>query len=178
MTSNLLMGGFDDLPSKGRVATILSCSSTLTNTILGAGVLGLPYAVSKSGFIVGPLLLAVACVFSSFGLHLLSVCAAKDDGNSSFYSVAHTALPAFTTLIDFIVAIKCFGVAVSLYQLHETLHKFKSHSFPSYYLDFIFNNNRGHCRRHDDLLEHCHRPQGVDSLQFGSNRTTCVSSPT
>jgi amino acid permease len=59
----------------------------------------------------------VAAMFSAFGLHLLSICAAKINGgqgtSSSFYTVAHAALPAFTTLIDLTVAVKCFGVATS-----------------------------------------------------------------
>jgi amino acid permease len=55
----------------------------------------------------------LAAMSSAFALHILSACALKTSGPSSFYSVAATAMPEFTLLIDIAVAIKCFGVATS-----------------------------------------------------------------
>jgi len=90
--------------------------ANLANTILGSGMLGLPYAFRGSGYIMGTLLLLTAGFFSSVGLHLLAVCAKKTQVTHphikpSFYSVAHAAVPSFTIVIDAAVALKCFGVS-------------------------------------------------------------------
>lgn len=41
------------------------------------------------------------------------MCALREPQQSTFYSVAHAAMPKLTTVIDVAVAIKCFGVATS-----------------------------------------------------------------
>ncbi|GMI11829.1 hypothetical protein TrVE_jg6533 [Triparma verrucosa] len=113
-----LPGGAGDAASKAQQqpnASSLSCIANLTNTILGSGMLGLPFAFSAAGSVTGTLLLLVAATFSSNGLFLLSVAADKvgitPSKPSSFYSVAQAAYPPSTALIDFAVAFKCFGVA-------------------------------------------------------------------
>ncbi|GMH79020.1 hypothetical protein TrLO_g7728 [Triparma laevis f. longispina] len=96
-------------------ASSLSCIANLTNTILGSGMLGLPFAFSAAGSITGTILLLIAATFSSNGLMLLSISATHvgitPSTPSSFYSVAQAAYPPSTALIDFAVAFKCFGVA-------------------------------------------------------------------
>ena len=94
-------------------ASIMSCFVNLANTILGSGMLGLPYAFANSGWLLGSILLILSCISSAFALHTLSLCAMSLPGPSSFYSVGHHVMPAFTLVIDFAVAIKCFGVATS-----------------------------------------------------------------
>lgn len=100
-------------------ASVISCIINLCNTILGAGMLGLPGAFAETGMILGILLLVIAALFSANGLRLLSLSAEKvgfrSDKPSSFYVVAKAAVPRFTLLIDFAVAIKCFGVAASYF---------------------------------------------------------------
>ena len=98
-------------------SSALSCIANLANTILGAGVLGLPHALASTGSFTGIVLLTVAASFSAVGLHLLSVCSlaqpiSKTEA-SSFYSVARRAFPPATMLIDFAVAFKCFGGSTS-----------------------------------------------------------------
>ena len=100
-------------------STAISCTANLANTILGAGVLGLPHALASTGSLSGVILLTVAAYFSAIGLHLLSVCALdttppiSKTSSSSFYSVATAAYPPATMLIDGAVAFKCFGVSTS-----------------------------------------------------------------
>jgi amino acid permease len=96
-----------------RSATMASCFFNLANTIVGSGMLGLPYAYSHSGWVLGSFLLLVCGCSSAFALHLLSLCAAKQGAPSSFYSIASVAMPVLTVVIDGAVAIKCFGVATS-----------------------------------------------------------------
>ena len=95
--------------SKG--STILSGVVNLSNTIVGAGMLGLPGAFGGTGWLSGIVLIALAATFSAHGLVLLSKAACLTGRPSSFYSVALASVPRYTILIDLAVALKCFGVA-------------------------------------------------------------------
>jgi amino acid permease len=85
----------------------------LTNTIVGGGILALPFAFASSGFLLGSVFLVVFGLASLLGLHLLAQCAFKLGLPSSFRKVTATALPGWSNFIDGIVAFKCFGVATS-----------------------------------------------------------------
>ena len=114
---------FDDCPENDNAtspeakllnkATWFSSYTNLTSTIIGAGVLGLPYSFSKTGWIVGLILISLCAAMSALALHFLSLCIRKTKSPSSFYLVAEKALPSVVWLIDFTVAVKCFGVATS-----------------------------------------------------------------
>jgi len=105
--------------SNNGTASIISCVINLSNTVIGAGMLGLPNAFAESGFIGGCVFLFVSAFFSGIGLHLLAKSAITigfhENEMSSFYTVANAALPQFTILIDFAVALKCFGVATGYF---------------------------------------------------------------
>eukprot|EP00472_Partenskyella_glossopodia_P012015 CAMPEP_0197517364 /NCGR_PEP_ID=MMETSP1318-20131121/2342_1 /TAXON_ID=552666 /ORGANISM="Partenskyella glossopodia, Strain RCC365" /LENGTH=413 /DNA_ID=CAMNT_0043066837 /DNA_START=221 /DNA_END=1459 /DNA_ORIENTATION=+ len=97
-------------------ASVFSSVMNLANTILGAGMLGLPHAFAESGYVFGCILLLLFALLSAFGLHLLSVisiqlCSETRDAN--FYKVASAAMSSGALLIDVAVAIKCFGVGIS-----------------------------------------------------------------
>ena len=95
-------------------ASLFSSYSNLTSTIIGAGFLALPYGFSQLGWLLGLITLTLAGLSSAFSLVLLSLCAKHITGKpSSFYAVAELALPKLSYLIDFAVAIKCWGVATS-----------------------------------------------------------------
>eukprot|EP00588_Corethron_pennatum_P028995 CAMPEP_0194316166 /NCGR_PEP_ID=MMETSP0171-20130528/12981_1 /TAXON_ID=218684 /ORGANISM="Corethron pennatum, Strain L29A3" /LENGTH=457 /DNA_ID=CAMNT_0039072313 /DNA_START=218 /DNA_END=1588 /DNA_ORIENTATION=- len=74
-------------------------------------MLGLPGAFVGTGWLGGILLLVVGATLSSHGLILLAKSATLSGLPSSFYTVAHAAVPQYTVLIDAAVALKCFGVA-------------------------------------------------------------------
>ena len=95
-------------------------TAVLANTILGAGMLGLPFAFASCGFALGPLMLLLFATCSMSALILLSRCADKVGREQFpiFYDVASLAGKklGFTnvgTVIDCFVAIKCLGVATS-----------------------------------------------------------------
>ena len=91
-----------------------SCYVNLTATVLGAGILGLPFAFTATGFVIGPILIVICGGFSIMGLHLLSLTASKvKSGVVTFYSVAELASPTFCSLIDIAIIVKCFGVATA-----------------------------------------------------------------
>lgn len=105
---------------------MFSCIVNLSNTILGAGMLGLPHAFGVCGWVLGYSLLIVFACLASLGLFLLSCCATKlreadpKRGKQSFYAIAMAVLPQATTLIDAAVAIKCFGVGTSYFIVVNT----------------------------------------------------------
>lgn len=61
----------------------------LTNSIIGSGILGLPYAFASAGWILGYILIAIAAIATIFSLHVLSLCATKVEHPSSFYKVLY-----------------------------------------------------------------------------------------
>ena len=98
-------------PSVGN-ASVSSCVVNLCSTILGAGVLGLPYAMKQCGVALGLVMFVVAAIMSGTGLHLLSECALKVE-NGSFDVMGDLTSPYFKFFASFAVAIKCFGVGTS-----------------------------------------------------------------
>lgn len=113
------MYGSIDIPSHKDIkmsnskkgSSILSGVVNLSNTIIGAGMLGLPGAFGGTGWLSGIILIGLSATFSAHGLVLLSKAACLTGRPSSFYSVAMTSVPKYTILIDLAVALKCFGVA-------------------------------------------------------------------
>ena len=107
----------------GGNATIPALTFTLSNTILGAGVLGIAHAFSTSGYVLGLGLLIFAAVASVSGLILLAASARTlNTSPASFYTVAHGIVPSATPLIDAALVIKCFGVACSYAHTHTHTH--------------------------------------------------------
>ena len=101
----------DEKENDNKQGTVTSGIINLSNTIIGAGMLGLPGAFGGTGFVGGTIFIVMGAAFSSLGLILLSKAAQKTGLPSSFYSVAREAVPQYTILIDLAVALKCFGVA-------------------------------------------------------------------
>ena len=66
--------GSDGQDRRGRGASLLSSIVNLANTIMGAGILALPYAIHSSGLILGVLSLFFVYLMANFSLHLLLLC--------------------------------------------------------------------------------------------------------
>ena len=56
-----------------RGTSFLACYSSMCNTILGAGVLSLPYAFSLTGWVTGTILLSIGGIFNSTGMIAYSI---------------------------------------------------------------------------------------------------------
>eukprot|EP00966_Prymnesium_polylepis_P242424 5606211-Prymnesium_polylepis.2 len=110
-TRSIVLADADEHAPRG--ATIRSGVLNLANTILGAGMLGLPHAFAQCGVAMGLLMLLCFAFFSAVGLYLLSAAADIVGRPASFRAVAEKALPGSGLLIDAAIAIKCFGVATS-----------------------------------------------------------------
>ena len=101
--------------SKKKGSSIASGVVNLSNTIIGAGMLGLPGAFQGTGWLSGIILLVLSATFSAHGLVLLSKAACITERPCSFYTIAKASVPRYTILIDLAVALKCFGVATGMY---------------------------------------------------------------
>jgi amino acid permease len=96
------------------LATWGSSVINLMNTILGAGLLAMPSALSKMGIFLGIIVIAWAGITSGFGLYLQTRCARYvDRGHVSFAALSQLTYPNMSILFDAAIAIKCFGVGVS-----------------------------------------------------------------
>ncbi|KAL6944492.1 hypothetical protein ACO0RG_001229 [Hanseniaspora osmophila] len=96
-------------------ATVLSSSVNLTKTIVGAGLLAIPFAYSKDGIFVGLLLTIIAATATAYGLSLLGKSSKMLDNprTSSFFTLCSITYPQFTLVFDFAMFVQCFGCALS-----------------------------------------------------------------
>ncbi len=86
----------------------------LLNTIVGAGVLAMPHAMSNMGILLGTIVILFAGATAGFGLYLQTRCARYlDRGASSFFALSQITYPNAAVVFDAAIAVKCFGVGVS-----------------------------------------------------------------
>ncbi|KAJ2514803.1 hypothetical protein GGI11_003963 [Coemansia sp. RSA 2049] len=78
----------------GGSATTTKVAFNVLNTILGSGILCLPYALHNAGFFFGLAMLCAVALMSQFGLYVLIV-TGKRTGTAHFSTVAHAALGSF-----------------------------------------------------------------------------------
>lgn len=92
----------------------MSSNINLVNTIIGAGVLAMPLAMSHMGILLGIFVIIWSGLAAAFGLYLQSLCARYlERGNSSFFALSQITYPNAAVVFDAAIAIKCFGVGVS-----------------------------------------------------------------
>ncbi|KAI6354289.1 hypothetical protein MCOR25_008683 [Pyricularia grisea] len=98
----------------GGQASMSSSVINLLNTIVGAGTLAMPSALSHMGITLGTAVIIWSGLASAFGLYLQSRCARYiDRGHSSFFALSQLTYPNAAVFFDAAIAIKCFGVGVS-----------------------------------------------------------------
>jgi amino acid permease len=86
----------------------------LVNTIVGAGVLAMPRALSQMGILLGTCVIIWSGLCSGFGLYLQTRCARYlERGHSSFFALSQLTYPNAAVVFDAAIAVKCFGVGVS-----------------------------------------------------------------
>lgn len=95
-------------------ASWISSVINLLNTIVGAGILAMPLALSRMGIIFGSIIILWAGLTAGFGLYLQSKCSRYlDRGAASFFALSQITYPNAAVIFDAAIAIKCFGVGVS-----------------------------------------------------------------
>ena len=84
------------------------------DTVVGAGILAMPLALSRMGIVLGTLIILWAGLTAGFGLYLQTKCARYlDRGASSFFALSQITYPNAAVIFDAAISIKCFGVGVS-----------------------------------------------------------------
>nr|KMM67724.1 transporter [Coccidioides posadasii RMSCC 3488] len=95
-------------------ASWISSVINLLNTIVGAGVLAMPHALSRMGITLGVFVILWSGLVAGFGLYLQARCAEYlERGSASFFALSQITYPNAAVLFDAAIAIKCFGVGVS-----------------------------------------------------------------
>lgn len=95
-------------------ASRLSSTINLLNTIVGAGVLTMPLAISRMGILLGVSMILWSGATAGLGLYLQAHCAQYlERGSASFFALSQLTYPNAAVFFDLAIAIKCFGVAIS-----------------------------------------------------------------
>jgi amino acid permease len=95
-------------------ASWMSSNINLVNTIIGAGTLATPLALSHMGILLGTFVILWAALTAAFGLYLQTRCARYlERGTASFFALSQITYPNAAVVFDAAIAIKCFGVGVS-----------------------------------------------------------------
>ena len=98
----------------GGQASLLSSVINLVNTIVGAGVLAMPLAMSHMGILLGSVIILWSGLTAGFGLYLQTRCARYlERGSASFFALSQITYPNAAVVFDAAIAIKCFGVGIS-----------------------------------------------------------------
>jgi len=97
------------LPTRGR-ATILSTAINMFNTIVGAGMLGLPYGFANAGVQMGSVWFVITGFGGAYSIHLLAKCA-LDEEMFSFRALAKKTLKfkGNEHFVNAMLAFNCFG---------------------------------------------------------------------
>ncbi|KAH6855454.1 transmembrane amino acid transporter protein-domain-containing protein [Chaetomium sp. MPI-CAGE-AT-0009] len=121
----------------------MSSNINILNTIIGAGTLAMPAAMSRFGVVLGVLLIIWCGLTSAFGLYLQSRCARYlDRGTSSFFALSQITYPNAAIVFEAAIAIKCFGVGVSYMIIIGDLMPGVAESFGSGELGLPFLDDR------------------------------------
>ena len=93
-------------------ATLGSCVLNLVSTIVGSGVLGLSYAFSKTGWVLGVFLVISCSLLSMFSLHLLSICGARSQPISAQAILKDTHF-LYGIMVELSIFVSSFGACLS-----------------------------------------------------------------
>ncbi|SCW01945.1 LAFE_0E10726g1_1 [Lachancea fermentati] len=96
-------------------ATAFFSIVNLVKTIVGAGMLAIPYAFRSDGVLLGVTLTLIAAITSGFGLFVLAKSSKTltDPRQSSFFTLCSISYPALSLAFDFPMFLQCYGVGLS-----------------------------------------------------------------
>ncbi|TFY75065.1 hypothetical protein EWM64_g8947, partial [Hericium alpestre] len=88
---------------------MLNSIANMANSILGAGIIGLPYAISKAGFFTGMFLLIVLCGVTDWTIRLIIINAKLSGTNSYIGMMNHCFGPTGRAAVSFFQFAFAFG---------------------------------------------------------------------
>lgn len=106
--------------------TYTSAGVNLINSVIGAGVLALPFSLKTAGLVLGLILLTFVCLISALSLHLLHL-SCRATGTRTFYDLAlHVGSQKFVFATKFLLTCAAFRLAtlvevVSMFYLFGAL---------------------------------------------------------
>jgi len=107
---------------KPRVATVYGCICNMLATILGSGLLALPYAMAGCGVCIGALVFLLIMVLSTVSYLNLSQAVGAFSNGCNFMKLAKVSLPKqFYWIVDFCVCINGSGCGVGYLIVMSTL---------------------------------------------------------
>lgn len=87
---------------------------SLIKTIIGAGLMSMPYAFSTDGIVFGVFIIVLAAATSGYGLFLqVYVSQYVPKGHATFFNVCSITYPTLSVAFDVAIATQCFGCAIS-----------------------------------------------------------------
>lgn len=96
----------------------------LLKTIVGSGILTLPFALMAMGSVLGISMMFLAGAFCILGLHLINVSAMQLGRKASFSGLCSITYPKLAFIFEFVIALKCIGAGVSYLKIAaETVSK-------------------------------------------------------
>ncbi|ODQ47512.1 hypothetical protein PICMEDRAFT_71575 [Pichia membranifaciens NRRL Y-2026] len=125
-------------------ATPLSSVINTVNTIIGSGILVLPYAFRTDSIFLGTLIILFAGLANGMGM-ILQGAASKflPRGTATFFTVCRITYPKLSVLFDFAIFLQCFGVNISylvltgdLLPLVYTFDGWSAHSMKVFYIAY------------------------------------------
>lgn len=125
-----------------RGASIHSSVVNTVNTIIGAGVLVLPYAIRADSLFLGVFLIIFAGITSALGLIIQGI-ASKflPQGTATFFTVCRLTYPKLSIVFDLAIFSQCFGVCISylvltgdLMQLVFSFNDWSEESMKTFYI--------------------------------------------
>jgi amino acid permease len=115
---DILVPAFD---SPQRKSPVVVATFNLSATIIGGGVLSLPYAFSKTGLVLGTVLMMIAAIITERSLYLLCLCA-RLTGATSYGEVGEAAFgPWMEYMISFVLGIFLIFVIIAYMVLAQDI---------------------------------------------------------
>lgn len=95
--------------------TVASSTVNLIKTIVGAGLLAIPFAYRADGVLLAIFLILTAAFTSAYGMFILAKCSKTllNPRHSSFFTLCSITYPNLSLLFDLAMFIQCFGVGLS-----------------------------------------------------------------
>lgn len=95
-------------------ASVSSSVINTVNTIIGSGMLVLPYAFKTDSIVLGTAIMLLAGTANSIGMIIESLSSKfMDQGAATFFTVCLLTYPKLSTIFDIGIFLQCFGVDVS-----------------------------------------------------------------
>ncbi|KNC84750.1 hypothetical protein SARC_03041 [Sphaeroforma arctica JP610] len=96
-----------------RGSGIFGSVMNMTNTILGSGILSIPYSTAQLGWVLALVIMFLGATLTLFGLHLLNRITDRLGGRkTSFGDACRQSYPWLVLMADFVVSITLWSISV------------------------------------------------------------------